>query len=116
MKFRDPWIDPRITQVRPDAAEAYLRARGWKPFGPAANPALLLFEGPGPGEGPTTLLLPRQVEDGPSVQRMIDLVAELARAEGRYAGDVLTDILRQPTAAVLPNGPAVPAQAEPAPR
>jgi hypothetical protein len=30
MKFHNPWIDPRILQVRPDAVKAYLLAHGWE--------------------------------------------------------------------------------------
>jgi hypothetical protein len=35
MKFRNPWIDPRITELRPEAVEEYLFARGWKRVGPS---------------------------------------------------------------------------------
>ena len=102
MKFRNPWIDPRVTQLRPEAVEAYLLAHGWKLVGPAANPAMLLFERPGPADAPLTVLLPREVSDGASMQRMIDVVAELARSEGRWAVEVVSDLLRQP--AGDPNG------------
>lgn len=66
MKFRNPWIDPRIAQLQPEAVEAYLLARGWKQGGPAANPIFFLFESPGRNEEPWTVLLPRQVTDGAS--------------------------------------------------
>ena len=104
MKFRDPWIDPRIVQVRPQDAEAYLRGRGWKPLGPApANPDLLLFDGPKDGEDNPLLPVPRHMDQGPDVQRMIELVTELARFEGRYAVDVLNDILREGAATGAAN-------------
>jgi hypothetical protein len=102
IKFRNPWIDPRILDVQPDAAQAYLRRQGWKFLGPAANPDLLLFAGPGDGETPT-VLVPLAVEQGPDVQRMIDLVTELAVVERRFTGDVLTDLLR-PLSSDPPNG------------
>ena len=78
MKFTNPWIDPRIADLPPtEAAEAYLLAHGWKPLGPAANPDLLQFEGPG-GEDSALVLLPLLHDHGPLLQRMIDLVAEVA--------------------------------------
>jgi len=116
MKFRNPWIDPRITQRRPEAVEAYLLARGWKRVGPAVNPALVLFEGPGTGEEPTTVLLPRQVTDGASRQWMIDVVADLARQEDRWAGDVLSDLLQRRPASAPANGPAAQIPSEPVSR
>jgi hypothetical protein len=115
MKFHSPWIDPRIAQLPPEAVEAYLLARGWKRVGPAANSDLLLFEVAGPAGEPLTVLLPRQVTDGASLQRMIDVVADLARHEDRWAVEVLSDILRQRPASAA-NGPAAPAQVEPAGR
>jgi hypothetical protein len=96
MKFRNPWIDPRILQVRSSAAQAYLRQHGWNLLGPAEdNPDLLLFDGPGEGDANPIALVPRSTDQGPDLQRLIDLLTELARFEGRYAGDVLTDILRE---------------------
>src|SRR5262249_11997340 len=108
MKFRNPWIDPRILQVRPSDAEAYLRQRGWKFLGPAEdNPALLLFDGPGEGDTNPLVLVPLRTDQGPGIQRMVDLVTEVALFEDRYAGDVLTEILQQPAQdqASAPNGP-----------
>ena len=49
MKFRNPWIDPRVVQVRPAAAQAYLRAHGWMVL-PAEQPNLLSFRGGDGGE------------------------------------------------------------------
>jgi hypothetical protein len=117
MKFRDPWIDPRIALVRPEGARGYLLRHGWRLLGPATNPLLELFEGPGEGEEAPTVLVPLQVDDGPLLQRMIDLVGDLARWEDRWAVDVLTDILRhQPTEPAPANGPEVPIKTEPATR
>src|SRR4051812_44803593 len=97
MKFTNPWIDPRVAQITPDAARAYLLAHGWKLLGAAANPDLLRFEGPGQGEDDSPfVLLPLQVDEGPLLQRMIDLLGEVARFEGRWAGDVITDLLQSP--------------------
>jgi hypothetical protein len=49
-------------------------------------------------------------------QRIIELITDLALAEDRYAGDVLSDILRQSPESVPANGPGVPLPAEPAPK
>ena len=103
MKLRNPWIDPRILQVRPEAAQAYLETRGWKPLGPAVNPLLLAYEGPGNGGNVPTVLVPRQTDEGPMLQRMIDLVGEVALFEKRYAGHVLDEMLQHPPEGE-PNG------------
>jgi hypothetical protein len=103
MKFRDPWIDPRVGQVRAAAARAYLVQRGWKPL-PAEQPNLLRFEGPDGGEGSPVVRVPEleQARDYP--QRVIELITDLALAEDRYAVEVLNDVLRQPAEAASGNG------------
>jgi hypothetical protein len=113
MKFRNPWIDPRIVQVQPENARAYLLRRGWKSLGPAVNPVLEMFEGPKPEEDGPTVLVPLQVDEGPMLQRMIELVSDLACLEERWAVDVLQDILRQPAESAAGNGLPQPTQAEP---
>ena len=75
-----------------------------------------MFDTPEPRGDKPNVLLPSKLEHGPQVQRMIELVSDVALYEDRWAVDVLNDMLRQPVNAALPNGPAVPAQAEPAPR
>lgn len=116
VRFHNRWIDPRITQLRPEAAQAYLVNHGWKLLGPAINPSMLLFEAPGERRETTTVLLPMKTDDGSLLQRMIDLVAELSRFEDRWAVDVLSDILRQPCESVPANGPIMPLSAEPTPK
>jgi hypothetical protein len=97
MTFLDPWIDPRVVQVRSAAAQAYLRQRGWKPL-PGEQPNLLRYEGlPGGGDSPM-VQVPLQEHGGDYPQRVIELIADLALAEKRFAGEVLDDILRQPRA------------------
>jgi hypothetical protein len=115
MKFRNPWIDPRIVQVRPEDAQAYLTRHGWKLVGPASNPDLLRYEVEA-NESTPTLFVPVRVDSGPALQWMIDLVADLAHFEDRWAVDVLHDILQHPADSVAANGPAVPTTAEPAPK
>jgi hypothetical protein len=106
MRFRNPWIDPRIVQLGPAEARAYLARRGWNSLGPASNPLLEMFEAPGEGDDTPTVLVPLRTDQGPMLQRMIDLVSELAQVEDRYAGEVLNDML-QPTGDAAVNGSTV---------
>jgi hypothetical protein len=94
MKFRNPWIDPRVLQVHAGAAQTYLRQRGWKPL-PAEQPNLLRFEGP-PGGDSRTVRVPLLEQARDYTQRVIELITDLAVAEDRYAVEVLEEILRQP--------------------
>src|SRR5947209_3614263 len=116
MKFRNPWIDPRVVQVRSIAAQAYLREHGWKLLA-TEQPNLLPFTGPSGGDPSPTVRVPvrEQARDYP--QRIIELITDLALAEGRYAVEVLNDILQQATAEpASTNGPPVPGKTEPATR
>jgi hypothetical protein len=117
MKFRNPWIDPRIVQVRSEDAQAYLARHGWQLVGPASNPHLLRYERGNDAADASTLFLPVRVEEGAALQWMIDLIGDLARHEDRWAVDVVTDILSPEAAAARPaNGASPAAKAEPAPR
>jgi hypothetical protein len=116
MKFRNPWIDPRILQVRPEAVRAYLLAHGWLYLGPAGIPDMLMFDTPQPRDDKPNVIVPLKLEHGSQVQRLIELIAEVALYENRYAGDVLTDMLRQPVESVPADGPGVPLSSEPAPK
>jgi hypothetical protein len=106
MKFHNPWTDPRIVHLRPAEARAYLVRHGWKSLGPASNPVLEMFEGPGEGEDTQAVLVPLAVDQGPMLQRMIDLVGDLARFEDRWAVDVLSEMLQSTVEAPV-NGPTV---------
>jgi hypothetical protein len=106
MKFRNPWIDPRVVEVRSDAAQAYLIQHGWKPL--AADPSSLLpFAGPKAGKKPPIVRVPLREQASDYVQRVIELVTDLALVEGRYAVEVLDDLLQQrvDTPATAGNGP-----------
>jgi hypothetical protein len=117
MKFRNPWIDPRVAQVRPEEVQAYLARHGWKLVGPASNPNLLRYEVMEEHEDAPTLFVPIQADGGPALQWMIELIGELARFEDRWAVDVLNDILGPAPAAALPgNGPDAARKAELAPK
>jgi hypothetical protein len=106
VKFRNPWIDPRIERLGPADAKDYLARHGCKSLGPASNPILEMFEGPGEGEDMEAVLVPLKVDQGPMLQRMIDLVSELARFEDGWAVEVLDEML-QPSSGAPVNGPAV---------
>jgi hypothetical protein len=94
MKFRNPWIDPRVQHVRSASARAYLLRHGWRAL-PADQPNLLPFESPSGEEGPVVRIpLREEARDYP--QRVIELITDLALAEGRYAVEVLDEMLKQP--------------------
>jgi hypothetical protein len=116
MKFRNPWIDPRIVQLDPEAVRSYLLSHGWTYLGPAEVPDLLMFDTPEPRGDKPNVLLPLKLEHGHQVQRMVDLVGEVALYEDRWAVDVLNDMLRQPVEGAPANGPTLSAKAEPSPR
>ena len=81
--------------AQPESAQEYLTRHGWKRIGPAANPELLRYEREGNANAPT-LFVPIRTGSGAALQWMIDLVADLAHFEDRWAVDVLHDILQQP--------------------
>jgi hypothetical protein len=116
MKFRNPWIDPRILQVRPEAVQTYLLSHGWLYLGPALMPDMLMFDTPQPRDDKPNVILPLQLEHGSQVQRLIELIAEVALYEDRYAGDVLTDMLRQPIEPLAVNELGVSLPIEPTPK
>jgi hypothetical protein len=114
MKFRNPWIDPRVVQVRSAAAQAYLHGHGWQLL-PTEQANLLLFGKAPAGDDSPKVHVPmlEQARDYP--QRIIELITELALVEERYAVDVLNDILQQEAAETEShNGPDRAARAEPA--
>jgi hypothetical protein len=94
MKFRNPWIDPRIVQMRIEQVQAYLSLRGWKCLGPAGDLHLLRYERADGNENAPTLFLPRIVDEGPGLQWLIEVVEEIARFEERWATEVVGDMLR----------------------
>ncbi len=108
MTFSNPWIDPRIPRVMPESMRAYLLSHGWEDLGPATMPDLVMFDTPQPrGEKPN-VLLPMSLEHPYQIQRLVELVTEVARYEGRFAGDVLSDVPSEPENGSTGNGsPAV---------
>lgn len=88
------WMDPRLHAVRVADLQAYLLAKGWKPM-ETDRPGFLVFEEP--AQGTAELLyqfVPESEEWEGYAAQVYDLIAALAEFEDRYAGDVLTDILR----------------------
>jgi hypothetical protein len=115
MKFRNPWIDPRVAQVRSASARTYLFQHGWKLLSPESD-SLLQFEGPFGGDVAPTVWLPVKEQARDYTQRVIELITDLALAEDRFAVEVLDDILQQSADPVPANGPSVSQPAEPAPK
>ena len=86
---------------------AYLLTKGWEDLGPAAVPGLQMFDTPEPRGDQPNVLLPLQLEEEPPIQRLIELLTEVALYEDRYAGDLLTEILQlQVTDQLVPTNGA----------
>jgi hypothetical protein len=111
MKFRNPWVDPRVLELKPADAQGYLANHGWKAMAPySVN--LTAYSRPGEAaDGPVVYVLTRQ-DALEYPQRMIELVAALAFAEDRWAVDVLSDILQAKNALTPVNGAAAPQATE----
>ena len=96
MTFHDPSIDPRILELPIlKAVRAYLLRNDWEYLGPAAVPDMLMFDTPDPRGDKPNVLLPLKLERPEQVQRMVELVGDVAQYERRWAVDVLADMLRQ---------------------
>lgn len=110
------WLDPRLHQVRVASIVAYLRSKGWKPV-PADRPYVLVFQEPlVDPDGPLYQWIPENEQRRDYLARIYELIAALGEIEDRYAGDVLTDILRQPVEPVPTSGPSMPVSTEPTPK
>jgi hypothetical protein len=89
----NPWVDPRLKDVRPEQARAYMLAHGWKQK-PFPRPQVWLFEGPLDDDGqPIPLVVPSEPVGSDYLQRIYELVTTLAILEDRLAVDVLNDML-----------------------
>lgn len=110
------WIDPRLRQVRVANIVAYLRSKGWKSV-PPDGPHDLVFQEPIPTpEGPLYQWIPVTEQRRDYLARIYELLAALGEIEDRYAGDVLTDILRQSPESVPTDGSGLPLPIEPTPK
>jgi hypothetical protein len=89
----NPWIDPRVGEVQPEQARAYMLAHGWEPK-PFPRPELWLFEGPPDDDGrPIRLFVPSERKGTDYLECIARLITTLAVIEDRYAVAVLTDML-----------------------
>lgn len=90
------WIDPRLSTVRVPQLCAYLRSKGWEEV-PTDRPGFLVYQEPGStGAEPLCQFVPEADDWDGFAAQVYDLIAGVAEVEDRYAGDVLTDVLRQP--------------------
>jgi hypothetical protein len=93
IKFRNPWIDRRVAQVRSAAARDYLLRHGWEPLD-TPDTAIKLYAGP--------------VADG-YAHGIVQLITNLAILEDRTAVEVLEEMLGVTT----PSGTGAPAAKAP---
>ena len=114
MTHRNPWIDPRVAEVRAAGARSYLLSHQWRPIAPS-QPFLEPFEKASPDGEAVLVRVPLREGGRDYVQRVVELITELALAEDRYAVAVLDDILRQPlpssingSGAEQPSAPVAP--------
>jgi hypothetical protein len=92
-KLLNPWIDPRVHQVRPVQVEAYMIRHGWRSV-PFPRPEVRLYEGPTADDGrPMTQLVPVATQVDDYGKRVIDLITNLAVIEQRRAVEVLEELL-----------------------
>jgi hypothetical protein len=92
---KNPWIDPRVEQLRMAQIENYLHSHGWARSKLREITRMRAFR----DAELHGVFLPG-IEDEEFLRYAIDAVECLARAEERYAGDVLTDLLSQSAADV----------------
>jgi hypothetical protein len=82
-----------LYQVRVADLQAYLLGKGWEAV-PPDRPNVLVFREPqAAAEGPLYQCVPDNEQRRDYLARVYELLAALADVEGRYAGDVLSDIL-----------------------
>jgi hypothetical protein len=110
------WLDPRLRTVRVADIQAYLLRKGWKPVPPDRSDVLVFQEPTVREAGPLYQFVPNTEQHRDYVARIYELLAALGEIEDRYAGDVLTDILRQSPASVPADGSGVPLPTEPTPK
>lgn len=111
MKFRNPWIDPRVFQVNPADAEAYLLQHGWKSMTPITSGMVPFQRAAEEHHGPI-VNVPQRPDMIDYPQRVIDMIAAVACAEDRWATEVLSDILAATNAPAPVNGPSTARAAE----
>jgi hypothetical protein len=98
VRFRNPWVDPRVLDVQPAELESYLRGHGWQEAEAPGHHTKRFLSPPAAGDR-TAVLVPTARDDGPLLNQMVECVGAVAGWEGRYAGDLLDDLLGAATAA-----------------
>ena len=89
------WLDPRLRSLRVTEIEAYLRSHGWEQA-KAAIPGVTVFKEPDEeAEGPLYQWVPQNEGSRDYLQGIYMLLAGIADAEGRSAGEVLDEMLAQ---------------------
>ena len=104
IRFRNPWIDPRVLDVQPADAEAYLRTRGWEEA-ESGNPHWKRFLSP-TGRDREAVLLPTATPDDALVNLLVECVGKIAAWEGRFAGELLNELLAGPSGIRSNGAPA----------
>jgi hypothetical protein len=103
IRFHNPWIDPRVLNVRPADAEAYLRNHGWQEV-ESGNPQWKRFLSPASSDR-EAVLLPNTTNDEALLNLLVECVGKVAAWEGRFAGELLNELLTN-TSGVQSNGAA----------
>jgi hypothetical protein len=91
--------------VRPANAEAYLRDHGWQESD-SAVPSAKRFLSPARGTDRESVMVPEVLDDGPLLNLLVECVGKVAAWEGRYAGEVLNELLGTPSTAPTNGHPA----------
>lgn len=115
IKFRNPWIDRRVVNVRAAGARDYLLRHGWEPLD-TPDAAIKLYAGPVADSGRrVTQPVPLFEEGDDYVQRIVELITNVAILEDRTAVEVLDEMLgvTTPSANGTANGKV--AESAPAP-
>ena len=90
MKLGNPWVDPRVAQVRVADFEKYLVKRGWSRL-EKSPPYFLSFEIP--GDRRSLIRIPADESDRNYLRLVIEVITDMARVEDKYAVEILNDIL-----------------------
>jgi hypothetical protein len=111
IRFRNPWIDPRVLDVRSTDVETYLRKHGWQETA-SDSPHWKRFLAP-TGSDREAVLLPNSPTDETLVNLLVECVGKVATWERRFAGELLGELLPG-ASGTPPNGAAAAHAAAPA--
>jgi hypothetical protein len=114
--MRNPWVDPRLGQVRAAAAKAYLLAHGWV-LDPRSDDEMWVFTGPLADDGePILQVLPTSEGMRAFPYRIEELIGALSILENRHPRDILEDMLNEKQSAAgssKTNGTSAKSQQKP---